>query len=55
MRLCLAALLHSLAPGKRLDAGKERSKDQTFLGSEVPPPTPSLGSSPCSSGCSGSG
>lgn len=54
-RLCLAALLHSLAPGKWLDPGEERSKDQTFLGSEVPPPTPSLGSSPSSSGCSGSG
>lgn len=53
MRLCLASLPHSLAPGKWPDPGEERSKDQTFLGSEVP--TPSLGSSPCSSGCSGSG
>lgn len=55
MRLCLALLPHSPAPGKWLDFGEERSKDQSFLGSEIPPPTPSLDSSPCSSGCCCSG
>ncbi|XP_051666933.1 fibroblast growth factor 22 isoform X4 [Manacus candei] len=54
-RLCLALLPYSPAPGKQLDPGEERSKDQTLSGSEVPPPTPSLGRSSCShcpSGCS---
>lgn len=46
MRLCLASLPHSPASGKWLDPGEERSKDQTFLGSEVPPSHCQLGLQP---------